>query len=105
MSEIKEKTLSPGENGQLAAVRGPRDDGGDEGYATLQKPLLNGGKRPSTSSISAPMDTDERRSDEPVKLSFEKGTCEPNRCKKFDWQPQLQIASFRKQLYVINHIF
>lgn len=73
----------------------------DEGYATLQKPVANGKtaadqdeeevgetepteptekSNPGTRKLSltsSTMDTDDRRSDEPTKLSFEKGKCTP----------------------------
>lgn len=101
MSEIKENAESktngcPSETtttitGAAAPADGDEDTMGDEGYATLEKPLSNGAacaadeeeKRdhltpaPSTgrkkSLTLSTMDTDDRRSDEPTKLSFEKG--------------------------------
>lgn len=47
---------------------------GDEGYATMQKPVTQAGTKRGVKDVDeATKDTDERRSDEPVKLSFEKG--------------------------------
>lgn len=54
----------------------------DEGYATLQKPVAKGtSEKDEIEKVPArklsltlsTMDTDDRRSDEPTKLSFEKG--------------------------------
>lgn len=103
----REKVNVALDNGHTAAAAGPADDAGDEGYATLQKPMTNGGKRLSGSSISVlstTMDTDERRSDEPVKLSFEKGR--PSVCnRRFDWQHQAIIASLCKQVFFENQTY
>lgn len=95
MSEIEEVPAMNG-NGPQTAVLGDGDASQgadeattDEGYATLQKPVPNGacsgpideetkssatGGRRKVSLTSSTMDTDDRRSDEPTKLSFEKGT-------------------------------
>lgn len=65
-----------GNNDVVKSFDGFRDD---EGYAshtnTLQKPNGTESKRSSTDLTQ---DSDERRSDEPVKLSFERGA---NYCK------------------------
>lgn len=88
---------------------------GDEGYATLEKPLSNGAasnaadeeekrdhltpapsKGRKKSLTLSTMDTDDRRSDEPTKLSFEKGTS-PLNTLPLHWTNRITNCSPRKQ--------
>lgn len=82
--EISSDELSSMINGSGADTgsAGDNAESCDEGYATLQKPVTNGTSgKDETEKVPArklsltlsTMDTDDRRSDEPTKLSFEKG--------------------------------
>lgn len=95
-------------NASDGAVAESIEDISDEGYATLEKATGNGvAEKDVKASVAAPppgrkkslslstMDTDDRRSDEPTKLSFEKGAFPHNTPNALELYPVLSLQSRR----------
>lgn len=104
--EIGDNSMS---NGEGVAIRNSNGVNGDEtsipddeGYATLQKPIAaapSGLAARKKSLTLSTMDTDDRRSDEPVKLSFEKGKCSALQyvCRMVNQRPSFQFRKTEKR--------
>lgn len=104
--EIGDNSMS---NGEGVAIRNSNGVNGDEtsipddeGYATLQKPIAAAPSGLATRKKSltlSTMDTDDRRSDEPVKLSFEKGKCSALQyvCRMVNQRPSFQFRKTEKR--------